>query len=30
MDSENPTAINLYKICGFQIDFQVDYYRHEF
>lgn len=30
VDSENPTAFNLYKKCGFQIDFQVDYYRYEF
>ncbi|MCY6354473.1 GNAT family N-acetyltransferase [Clostridium sp. ZS2-4] len=30
VDSENPIAFNLYKKCGFQIDFQVDYYRYEF
>ncbi|TCO70169.1 GNAT family N-acetyltransferase [Marinisporobacter balticus] len=30
VDSENPTAFNLYKKCGFQIGFQVDYYRCEF
>ncbi len=30
VDSENPAAFNLYKKCGFQIDFQVDYYRYEF
>lgn len=30
VDSENSTAFNLYKKCGFQIDFQVDYYRYEF
>lgn len=30
VDSENPIAFNLYKKCGFQIDFQVDYYRWEF
>jgi len=30
VDSENPTAFNLYKKCGFQVDFQVDYYRYEF
>jgi len=29
VDSENPTAFNLYKKCGFQIDFQVDYYRYK-
>ncbi|MCY6958324.1 GNAT family N-acetyltransferase [Clostridium brassicae] len=27
VDSENPTAFNLYRKCGFKIDFQVDYYR---
>lgn len=30
VDSENPTAFNLYKKCGFEIDFQVDYYKCEF
>lgn len=30
VDSENPRALNLYKKCGFQIDFQVDYYRYGF
>ncbi len=30
VDSKNPTAFNLYKKCGFQVDFQVDYYRYEF
>lgn len=30
VDSENPIAFSLYKKCGFQIDFQVDYYRCEF
>lgn len=29
VNSENPIAFNLYKKCGFQIDFQVDYYRCE-
>ncbi len=28
--TENPIAFNLYKKCGFQINFQVDYYRYEF
>lgn len=26
VDSENPIAFNLYKNCGFQVTFQVDYY----
>lgn len=30
VDSENPIAFNLYKKCGFRIDFQVDYYSCEF
>lgn len=29
VDSENPIAFNLYKKCGFKIDFQVDYYSYE-
>lgn len=29
VDSENPIAFNLYKKCGFKIDFQVDYYKCE-
>ncbi|WP_097027181.1 GNAT family N-acetyltransferase [Clostridium peptidivorans] len=30
VDSENPIAFNLYKKCGFRIDFQVDYYSCKF
>lgn len=30
VDSENPIAFNLYKKCGFTIDFQEDYYIYEF
>lgn len=30
VDSENPTAFNLYKKCGFTIDFEIDYYNYEF
>ncbi|MBE6071743.1 MAG: GNAT family N-acetyltransferase [Clostridium butyricum] len=26
VDSNNPIAFNLYKKCGFKVDFQVDYY----
>ena len=25
---ENPIVFNLYKKCGYKIDFQVDYYRY--
>ncbi|MEG0541562.1 MAG: GNAT family N-acetyltransferase [Angelakisella sp.] len=28
VDSDNPTAFHIYKKCGFQIDFQVDYYSY--
>lgn len=27
VDSDNPVALSLYKKCGFQVNFQVDYYR---
>jgi ribosomal protein S18 acetylase RimI-like enzyme len=26
VDSNNPAAFELYKQCGFKVDFQVDYY----
>lgn len=29
VDSNNPIAFNLYKKCGFKVDFQVDYYRYK-
>ena len=29
VDSNNPIAFNLYKKCGFKIDFQVDYYKYK-
>lgn len=29
VDSNNPTAYNLYLKCGFEVDFQVDYYLYE-
>lgn len=30
VDSKNPAALNLYKKCGFTIDFQINYYNYEF
>lgn len=29
VDSNNPTAYNLYLKCGFEVDFQVDYYLYD-
>lgn len=29
VDSSNPAAYNLYLKCGFEVDFQVDYYLYD-